>query len=59
MNTEAHTRRHTDRGYISQMPDTLTALRLALGLGPVSERLNSLSHWRRSRSASQESGAAA
>jgi hypothetical protein len=51
--TKRYNRRHTDRGYIPQLPTTIIALRRALGLVPVSEALGSLSHWRRSRAASQ------
>lgn len=53
MSTE-YNRRHTDRGYVPQMPTTLAALRNALGLVPVTETLGSLSHWRRRRDAQSE-----
>jgi hypothetical protein len=51
--TSEYNRRTTDRGYISQFPTTLSVLRRALGLVPVSETLGSLSHWRRRRDAAQ------
>jgi hypothetical protein len=57
MAPDYQTRRHTDRGYVPQMPSTVTALRWALGLVPPSESLRSLSHWRRRAAAPQESGA--
>jgi hypothetical protein len=51
-------RRHTDRGYVAQLPAPLVALRNALGLGkPVTETMSSLSHWRRRPAASQDNGA--
>jgi hypothetical protein len=51
-------RRHTDRGYIAQLPAPLVALRNALGLGkPVTETLSSLSHWRRRPFTAQDHGA--
>lgn len=49
MTSESYNRRHTDRGYIPQLPTTFVALRRALGLVPVTEVLGSLSHWRRRR----------
>lgn len=50
-------RRHTDRGYVPQMPSTVTTLRWALGLGPPAESLRPLSHWRRRPAAPRETGA--
>jgi hypothetical protein len=58
MAPEYHSRRHTDRGYVPQLPTPLAALRNALGFGkPVTESLSSLSHWRRRPAAAQENTA--
>lgn len=58
MAPEYQNRRHTDRGYVYQLPTPLAALRQALGLGkPVTESLGSLGHWRRRPARAQENGA--
>lgn len=54
MTSEAYNRRHTDRGYVPQLPAPIAALRNALGLVPVTESLGSLAHWRRRRDAQAE-----
>ena len=53
--TDTYDRRHTDRGYVAQFPTPVNAIRSVLGLVPVTEKLSSLSHWRRRRPAAQES----
>ena len=57
MTSEHKNRRHTDRGYIVQFPTTLAVLRRMLGLVPVTEKLGSLSHWRRRPAAQAETAA--
>ncbi|MBW3572260.1 MAG: hypothetical protein KY467_14255 [Gemmatimonadetes bacterium] len=47
MTSEAYNRRSTDHGYVARTRSTIQALRKVLGLLPVSESLQSLSHWRR------------